>query len=319
MSTAIEKSIIQKVRDFLGVENEYNAIELYDVLHQYCDEINPAGFGQDENKAAAEKRLIEARELLSGLAAFIEGEAAQKSPAQLLLQKPTYDRIFLRQALDNARAEVEKLKKDVKWRDGQIEDLNSQLKKRDDLRFQDERRRLEKMYKPTSRNLASLGIIFLLSALLATMSKVKEVSDFISQYSPFSETFMKTTLFAILLVIVILTLKRYIENLSLRRKVEDICSAQFSAEFMSYLSARSEGITKAKKFAESDVFYFVAGKQRKWKILLAHIGFPIFQTRTYELLKNHFINHLLQRELIEISVADGLDRIFTIRSTTHYW
>jgi flagellar motility protein MotE (MotC chaperone) len=319
MSTAIQKSIIQKARDFLNITNEGGATELYTLLRKYCDEINPERYQNDGAKEAAEKKYAEAQDLISELVGFIEDEAAHRTPAELILYKPSYDHVLLQQALDHARKEIDDLKQQLEWRENEVEELKAHLKKKDDERFEEERRRLEKMYKPSTTNLASLGIIVLLSALLATMTKVKEVSDFISQYSPFSESTMKTTLFVILILMVLLTVKRYVENLALRRRVQDVCSARFSVEFVSYLTADLDDPGQLKQFTESNAFDFVAGKPSRWKSILSRIGFPTFQTRTYELLKNCFINHLIQKELIEISYAHELDRTFSIKSRSRYW
>ena len=62
------------------------------------------------------------------------------------------------------------------------------------------------------------------------------------------------------------------------------------------------------------MFDFIAGKRAGWKILLGSLGFKLFQTRTYETLKDYFIGHLLKKELIKISYARDLERTFTINS-----
>lgn len=93
----------------------------------------------------------------------------------------------------------------------------------------------------------------------------------------------------------------------------------FLAAFMSHLLASAADENAVKQFGESTAFDFVAGSQARWKLVLAKLGFPTFQTRTHELLKNCFINHLLRKELIKISYAQGLDRTFETRSKKSYW
>jgi hypothetical protein len=323
----IQKSIIQKVRDFLEIADGGSATELYAQLGRYRQEIHPDRFSSEESKKTAELKFNEAQDLLSELFHFIEEEATHKTPVELVLYKPVYDSVFLQHALDASRSEIADLKSEIRdartsleWNESQVKELKEELKARDDERFEGARKRLERMYKPSVSSWASIGIVFALSVLIAAMSKVKEVSDFISQYSPFSESLMKTTIFVVLILMVALTLKQYVENLVLRHKVEDVCSARFSVDFMAYLSSIYPDTTeKPKRFTESNVFDFIAGNRTRWTAVLAQFGFRIFQTRTYESLKNCFIDYLLKKELIQISYADGLDRLFTIHALSKHW
>jgi hypothetical protein len=319
MSTAIQKSILQRVRDFLGINGELSATELHRELRGYLTEIQPDRFSDDAAKKAAESKFNEAEQLLAELFQFIQNEATQKSPSELCLFKPVYDGVFLQHALDASKKEIKDLKIQLERKEDEIGQLKTSLKKTEDEKFESERKRIEKMYKPSATKWASLGIMFALSVLAAAMTKVKDVSEFILQYSPFPQNFMNTTIFMILIVMVILTLKQYVENLVLRRKLEDICSARFTVDFVDYLarldSAEAE---KPKRFTEANVFDFISGKRSRWKAFLGHVGFRIFQTRTDESLKNCFINHLLKKELVQVSHADGLDRFFTI-NRTRYW
>jgi hypothetical protein len=97
--------------------------------------------------------------------------------------------------------------------------------------------------------------------------------------------------------------------------VEDVCSVRFAADFVNYVSSLDPDETeRPKRFTESSTFDFISGNRSWWKSFLAGIGFRLFQTRTHESLKNCFIDYLLKKELIQISHADALDRLFTIRS-----
>jgi hypothetical protein len=175
-------------------------------------EIHPDRFSDEEAKKTANAKFTEAQELLSELFQYIQDEAAHRTPAELVLFKPLYDSVFLQHALDASRTEISELKTSLEWSEREVEELKTSLKKRDDDHFDDERKRIQKMYLPSTTSWASLGIIFVLSFLLTAMSKVKNVSDFISQYSPFSQNLMNTTLFIVLIIMIVLTLKRYVEN-----------------------------------------------------------------------------------------------------------
>jgi hypothetical protein len=320
MSNSIQKSIIQRVHDFLNVQDECSPAELYTRLREYRNQIHPDRFVEEKAKKTAEARFKDAQELMTELFRHIQDEAIHRTPAEIVLYKPVYDNVFTQHELDEARKEIEDLKQSIEWREHEIELLKDELKKKEDAHFQEERRNLEKMYRPTTGRLASLGIVFVLGALMAAMSKVKEVSDFISQYSPFPSGTINMFLFVIFTTMLLLTLKRYIENLLLRRRVQEVCSARFSVDFMKHLSLIcSWEADKPKKFAESHAFDFISGGRSLWKSVLGHVGFPLFQTSTHELLKNCFLDHLLQKQLIEISNAEALDRTFIIREAVRHW
>ena len=70
---------------------------------------------------------------------------------------------------------------------------------------------------------------------------------------------------------------------------------------------------KTKDFSEEDVFSFIYGKKTKIKKTFAYLGFKLFQVETIDRLKNFFINSLLNKQLIKISLAKDLDRTFTIK------
>ncbi|MCX5800716.1 MAG: hypothetical protein NTX17_04945 [Candidatus Eisenbacteria bacterium] len=320
MNNSIQKSIIQRVRDLLNMRDECSPIELHSRLREYCHHIHPDRFVDAESKKTAEARFKAAQELMPELFRFIQDEAIRRTPAELMLYRPIYDNVFTQHELDEANKEIERLKHRIECGEFEIEQLKDELKRKEDARFQEERRNLEKLYKPTPGSLASLGLVFMLGALMPAMNKVKETSDFISQYSPFSPATIKMTLFVLFVTMLFLTLKQYIENLLLRRRVQEVCSTRFSIDFMNHLSyVYTWEDCKRGKFTESHAFDFIAGNRAKWKSLLAHIGFPLFRTSTYELLKNCFIGYLIQKQLIEISNAEDLNRTFTVKDAKYYW
>jgi hypothetical protein len=268
MSTSIQKSVIQKVRDFLKTSDECSATELYTRLGEYRREIHPDRFIDEDTKKTAEAKFIEAQNLLTELFQFIQEEAALRAPAELVLYKPIYDSVFLQHALDASKAEIAGLRSEIadlqqsqEWNGLQVEELKAELKKRDDDRFEDERKRLEEMYKPSGGSWAFRGIVFVLGVLLVAMGRVKEVSDFVSQYSPFSQRMMNTTLFVVLLAMIALTLKQYLENLVLRHRVEDICSARFSVDFMATFR-RSSPMKKRKRSGSPNRVFSTSSPER---------------------------------------------------------
>ena len=146
------------------------------------------------------------------------------------------------------------------------------------------------------------------------MTKAEEVSVVLKKYSPFPELYLNNVLFGIFAMMLIIVLKQFVENKFVALKVSEVCSPKFSKEFWSYLNfVKDWDENKTKDFAEEDVFYFIHGKENKFKKILGFMGFKMFQVETSDRLKNFVINTLINKKLIEISLAKGLARTFTIK------
>lgn len=95
MSTSIQKSILQRARDFLQTADTVSATELYTQLEQYRNEIYPDRFIDDETKKNVEQRFAEAQNLLTELFHFIQAEAGNKNPTEMVRYKPIYRQYLL--------------------------------------------------------------------------------------------------------------------------------------------------------------------------------------------------------------------------------
>ena len=318
MNNQVQLSILQRVKGLLGVQDECSATELYSRLREYRKQTHPDRFTDDKSKDYAEAKFKEAQELLPELFRYIQDEALHKTPAELALYKPIYDHVFTQAALDNARNEIDGLKQKLQLSDQNVAELNKKLADRKNQEFESERKRLEGLYKPGGRTWASLGITLLLSGTLTVMTKMEEVSAKLKRYSPVNDDLLNKYLFCLFLLILILVAKRLAESAVMKRRVREVCSAKAPIEFLKYLEQNSYD-DSIEYFTEYQVFEFLHGPKNLWKTILSLLGFVHYQTETIEQLKSFFISSLLQKELISISYAEGLDRRFSIRKKRGSW
>jgi hypothetical protein len=314
MNNQLDKSIIQKAKEALQIDDELSSIELLKLIKDHRKRIHPDRFTEDDARRHANEKFKDLGRLIDELNRYIENEKLQRGAKELALFEPLYDNVSLQSKIDDAEEKIKELEEKIKALNQTNEELNASLTQKRNKELEEENIILKQLYKPSSQKLASLGILFLLSSVFAVMIKIEEVAAVIKKYSPFPELLLNNIIFGLFSFMLLLVVKQYFENKIISLKVSEVCSPKFSKEFWSYLnSIKNWEDDKTKDFAEEDVFYFIHGKDNKIKKILASLGFKIFQVETSDRLKNFVINTLLNKKLIEISLAKGLDRTFTIK------
>lgn len=287
--------------------------------------MHPDRFIGDEAKYHAEERFKAAQELVPELLRYVQDEVVQLTPTELAPYKPVYDHVFTQAALDSALSrieglnlEIKDLERQVEWHKQRVDDLNTKLGDKKNDEFEAERLRLEKLYGTDGRTWASLGILIVLTGTMGIFTRIEEVSTKMRRYSPVYENVLNNCLFGIFLIILFFALKRFVENLIMKRRIREVCSVQAPIDFLAFLTrGRNEVIVE--KFSEYEVYEFLNGPSRWWKRVLSLLGFVHYQIETSEQLKNFFISSLLKKELISISYAEGFNRWFLIRKRRGDW
>ena len=314
MDKQIDKSIIQRTKDALQIVDELSSIELLKIIKDYRKKFHPDRFTDKNAREKADEKFKYFGGLIDELKQYIENEKLQRGAKELALFEPLYNNVYLQNKLDEAKEKIEDLNGKIDALNRENKELSISLEKKRNKALEEENDLLKQLYKPSNQKLASLGILFLLSSSFAVMSKIEEVSSLIKKYSPFPEMLLNNIIFGLFIFMLLLVVKQYFENRIISLKVSEVCSPKFSNEFWAYLNAIKEWEEdKTKDFTEEDVFYFIHSKNSKFKKILATLGFRLCQVETSDRLKNFVINTLLNKKLIEISFAKGLDRTFTIK------
>lgn len=320
MNTHIDRSIIQRAKEILQIEDELSSIELLKLTKDYRKRIHPDKFTEEKAAEEAGEKFKEIGALIEELDRYIQNEKLQRSAQELALYEPLYDNVSLQGQLDEALEKIQTLEDETSDLNQKNIDLEEALKIKKDDELEKENLELKSLYKPSGQKMASLGVMFFLSASFAVMTKIEEVSVVLKKYSPVPESMINNVIFSIFIFLLVLVIKQLVENHFISKKSSEVCSPKFSKEFVEHLKEIHEyEEDKPITFSESDAFSFIHGKDRKLKTLFSFFGFRLFNIDTSDKLKNYFINSLLNKKLIVITHAKDLDRNFAIKhGHSHY-
>jgi hypothetical protein len=314
MNKQIDKSIIQKAKEILQIEDELSSIELLKLLQDYRKRMHPDKFIEENAHKEATEKFKEIGSTIEELNKCIEHEKLHRGAKELALYEPLYDNVTLQSQLDEASKKIIDFERQIENLTEKNLTLNKALTEKQNSELENENFELKQLYKPSKQKLASLGILFLLSSSFAVMTKIEEVSLVVKKFSPLPEPILNKVIFYLFIFMLIMVVKQYIENKIISQKVSEVCSPKYSKRFWNYLNIFKDwDDDKTKDFTEEDVFSFIQGKNNNIRKIFASLGFKIFQIETTDRLKNFFINSLLNKQLIEISLAKGLDRTFTVK------
>lgn len=312
----IDAAAIQKVKSFLQTDKRSGAIEMMELLEglkEYRKKIHPDRFTEENAKKKAEEKFKETGKLIEELDRFIQIDKVNRSAQELALYEPHYEKMAMQKELEEAKQKADRLESTVEYLQQKNDELQKELDSKQTDELEKETQELMKLYKPSTQKIATLGIVFLLSIALTTMTKIEEVYNIVQRYSPIDEKIIKGIVFAVFIYLLILVVKQYIENRFFARKIAEVCSPLFCKNFFGYLGLFRERESDDKKFfTESEVFDFIH-QENKWKKALAFFGFRMFQIETSDKLKDYFINTLLTKKLTNVHYAKDLDRAFSIK------
>ncbi len=316
---SLQVTILERAKQFLGMQGQSsNATDLYTLLVHYRNQMHPDRYADSELKKSAEERFKQTEQLIQELRMYIETEIITMPPALLECNSASYDYFHSLSSLDVAMQQIDELKRNLETKDWHIEQLEKKLADKSDKKFEDERKRLESLYKISGKGWTSLGITLALTASITIMTKIEDVSTKIKRYFPVDEKYFNYLILFFLIIVIALAIKRIIENSVMKRRVREVCSTKTPVDFVRKLEKYWEEDVynfdeEVAEFTEYQVFQFLYGSEHWWKKWLSALGFVYFQVQTVDQLKDFFISTLLHKELATISHADGLDRTFKIR------
>lgn len=321
MGNEIQKNLAQRAKELLQTDEEHSLFELAELLRQYRNETHPDKFQGQELKTKAEARFKDAQSLLDELEKQLEIDRFNRKPSELAVYKPLYDVVQLQSELDKTKKELEAAKYELKNERESNEDLNRQLQAKKDDSLNAEIEHLQSIYRPSTRNYASIGVAILLTGVLGVMSQMEKVSAILEKYAPFEKRYISTGLFICLLLILAAMLRKLWESGYIKRKSEEVCSPKCAHDFMEYLKNTKASDSPVIEFSEVEVFDFLAGDRQRLKSLVSFGGFQIFRRATVNRLKDIFIHNLLNKKLADVSRAERMQRYFTITSSrpSHLW
>ena len=195
--TQLSISIIQKVRDELNVSSDLESTELYDLLHKYRNSQHPDKFTNEERKKEAEEKFKYLNTLLLELSNLIEQEKQQRKPSEIIPFQKDYEIVKTKQQNIIHEEEIEELKQTIRVNEFTIRELKKELLKLLSDKVDEKTSELIKLYKPSRRNLFSLGIIFFLTFTISILTKVEDIAKILNKYSPLDQQTFNYIIFVI--------------------------------------------------------------------------------------------------------------------------
>jgi hypothetical protein len=321
MSTELQKSLTERAKDFLQIDGEHSLFELAELLRQFRNNTHPDNFQDQEIKTKAEESFKNAQALLGELEKQLEVERFNRKPTELAIYKPLYDAVKLQSELDKTKKELEDAKYELVSEREKSDELTKELQSKKDDSLKAEILHLQSIYKPSTRNYASIGLAIILSGALGVMSQMERVSGTLEKYSPFGKQYISTGLFICLLAFLASMFRKLWEREYIKRKSEEVCSPKCAGDFMEFLTVTRASDAPIVEFSEVEVFDFISGERQRLKGFVSFLGFQIFRRETVNRLKDIFLHNLLNKKLVDLSRAEKMQRYFTISSTrpSHIW
>lgn len=321
MRNELQKTLAQRAKEILQTDEEHSLFELAELLRQFRNDTHPDKFQDEVLKAKAEARFKNAQSLLDELEKQMEVNRFNLKPGEMALYRPLYDVVQLKSELDKSKKELQDAKYELNNEREKNDDLSMQLQTKKDDSLYAEIQHLQSIYKPSKRKYASVGLAIILSGALGVMTQMEKVSGILEKYSPFGKQYISTGLFVCLLCFLTTMFRKLWEGEYIKRKSEEFCSPKCANDFMEYLKVTRSSDAPILEFSEVEVFDFISGGRQRLKGVVSFLGFQIFRRETVNRLKDIFIHNSLNKKLVDVSRADGMQRFFTISSTraSHLW
>ena len=307
------ENIIENIKQILQISYEVPLTDLYNRLWDYRNNFHPDKFLTQEAKTKGEKNFKHISSLLSELHKIVEEEKLEKTNSQIIPFDNTYEIIKLKQVnsdydceINDLKTENDYLKSEINERENRINNLisNKAKEKEDELMLK---------YKSSRKSVISIGIILTLTALISILTKIEEVTNIITKYSPIDDKLLNLIIFIVFILTILICIIKYFERNYINKISNIVQTSLFIKNFLLTLG------TEKDYFNEFDVIKYISRQlapRNKVKRTLM-ILFKILSTSTLESLKDIFIYHLYEKSLIEFHDAHCLDRYFKIKKSYH--
>lgn len=302
-----EKSIIENVKEYLGITEIDDEFNLLPKLREARNNYHPDKFTGEESKKLAENKFTEASALLNELSEYLEKKKLLLPSTELAEKSLFFEKETAYNQLEEANSKI----KDLEFHNRLLKDdntnLKNQLKKLNSSTLSETKEKIIGNYKVGKKIYLKDSSLLILTAIPPLLSQIEVIKNFVEKYSPISTDNINIIMFILFIIIILSFVKKIIEFKLINNKIDEITSAPFIQKFMDTLSG--------KKFSELDVYTFLNGsKCLKIKNILKHIGFRLFKAKTLNHLSEIFIKNLLAKDLISYSGTEDLKEFFSVKS-----
>lgn len=302
----MEKNIIDKVKEELGVHGEYSGIELLRKLTQKRANSHPDKYQDNEQKEIQNEKLKYLNSLFEELKKYLN---EQQKNLPTTTKDSNTNQIY--SDLLNAIGDISDLQDQIelltiqnRCKDYKIEELNSQINELKDKKYEDEKNNilssLNEIYKPSTTGQIVSGFSF----LILITSQLKTVKDSLLNILENQELVIRIIFLVFLMSIFYIAYKVVLKHCITYYQCKLLTPSRL--KMLSYFSSKKESIF----FTEEDVERYVKSN------ICLYIK-PLFilnKEIIYRQLSNYVIVNLHQKKLIKSMKPDGLIHIFEINN-----
>ena len=318
----IDKSILLKTKELLGITEDFSPKNLYEILFDYRNKLHPDKYEHDvELKKVVEEKCKLCNNYLDDLERLIQRESILVEPMQLVKYeaKPNEVDVFgLKVEIVKKDSEIVQLKSKIDTLEYRVKNLSQELETQRDLNIEKRTEELINQYKPSKKIWISYSIIFVLTLLVSVISKIDTVSYYLQKYWIFDKNiFNLIMLIIIILIPIIFGIKSFKEQ-TIEKFAMKVKTPYFITLFHKYLVENE----KENIFNECDVFDFISNNLRKGNLIYRFFNLKllnIITVVTIDGLKDIFIHNLLKKQFIIASSVDKLDQEFRVREKGKYY
>ena len=305
------ENIIEKAKELLNISYDIPLSELYNQLWELRNTYHPDKFLSSEAKTKGEKSFKEIGALLNNLHKFIENEKLENDKTKIIPYDEKYEIIKLKQENLNNDQELNSLKVENDYLKTEIKNLENKINEIISKKAKEKEEELMLKYRSSKKSVISIGIIITLTALVSILTKIEEVTNIITKYSPINEDLLNIIMFIVFIITVIICIEKYLVKNYINKLSNIIQTSPFTKKFLITLDGNQD------YFSEFNVITYIrhelSPRSIFKKMLIRH--FNILSIDTIDSLKDIFIYHLYEKSLIEFQDAHCLDRFFRIKKS----
>ena len=206
----LDVSIIEKVKSILGVDETFSSMEFYDKLWNLRNNYHPDRFFEKDLKKKAEEKFIEIGSLLNQLSIFIDNEKLTKKPSDIIPYEREFEIIKSRQEIIRNEDKINNLTTENEYLQNMTKNLQGEVNELKSKEIEEKEKELISLYKPSRKNIISVGITFFMTAMASILLKIEDVAKIVAKYSPLKQDTLNAIIFTIFIFTIFYCFKRYL-------------------------------------------------------------------------------------------------------------
>lgn len=309
----IDKSIIEKVKEFLDTDND-NVLELFKSLHNSRSKFHPDLYDDETSKKLAEEKFKNANSLLNDIKAYIEQQQASNVPVLKEANNEIEEFLFIKTVdakddeISNLKVQINLLRHDLKAEKSLNESLLSKIDELSKEKVEDIHEEIKSIYTPR-KAWTNIGLVAILTSLLTTFPIV---SNFLTTIGADS-----IIILGALQLLSFVTLFNWLRSWLINKIVEKIEYEVLNSVDINTIFNVSERTIKYRRefvFYEYNIISYLQHRFNTFYRIVLLGGLD----KTIKILTDDIILQLDRKRLIKSTDAEGLNKIFIVNQINQH-